>query len=366
MASLKERLSDRLTRLRERRPLVDHVLRMQEHYSAVKAGQQAGAVTYFGFLSFFPILALAFAAVGWISQVYPDARDTTIEAIQSIFPGMIGNREGQLSLADIEGAAGAAVGFGVLGVAYAGLGWLSSLRDALLVTFELPAFEQPSFVVGKLRDLMTLAAVGVTLLLSVAISGAVAGFSQQILEWLELGSALEPLLWVLGVLVGVLASTVLFLALFRLLADPHTPRRSLASGALLGAVGFEVLKLLSGKLLETTQGQPAFQAFGIALILVVWINYFSRVVLYAAAWAHTSPAARALRVEEPAVVQGPQVPSLTDLPATSVPAASAAPASASARVPAPALGSGRPWSAPFVAGAAMMLALTAVLRKRQR
>ena len=26
---------------------------------------------------------------------------------------------------------------------------------------------------------------------------------------------------------------------------------------------------------------------------MVWINYFSRVVMYAAAWAHTSPAARA-------------------------------------------------------------------------
>ena len=58
MASPKERLEA----LRRRRPFVDHVLRMQEHYSAVKAGQQAGAVTYFGFLSFFPILALAFAA----------------------------------------------------------------------------------------------------------------------------------------------------------------------------------------------------------------------------------------------------------------------------------------------------------------
>lgn len=353
MASLKERLSDRLTRLRERRPVVDHAVRMQEHYGAVKAGQQAGAVTYFGFLSFFPILALAFAVVGWISKVYRDARDTTVEAIQSVFPGMIGAREGQISLADIEGAAGAAVGFGLLGVAYAGLGWLSSLRDALLVVFELPAFEQPSFVMGKLRDLVTLGAVGATLLLSVAVSGAVAGFSEQILEWLSLGDALQPLLWVLGVLVGLLASMVLFLALFRLLADPHTPKRSLVSGALLGALGFEVLKLLSGKLLETTQGQPAFQAFGIALILVVWINYFSRVVLYAASWAHTSPAARAQRVEEPAVVQGPQVPSLVELPATAVP------------------GEGHPapdgsWKAPFAAGAAAMLALTAVLRRTKR
>ncbi|MDP2774527.1 MAG: YhjD/YihY/BrkB family envelope integrity protein [Nocardioides sp.] len=352
MASLKERLSARLTRLRERRPLVDHAVRMQQHYGAVRAGQQAGAVTYFGFLSFFPILALAFAVVGWISRVYPEARDTTVEAIDSVFPGMIGGDNG-IALSDIESAAGAAVGIGLLGVAYAGLGWLSSLRDALLVTFELPSFERPGFVVGKLRDLVTLGAVGVTLLLSVSISGAVAGGSEQILDWLDLGVGMEPVLWVLGVVVGVLASTVLFLALFRLLADPGTPKRSLAAGALLGAIGFEILKLLSSTLLKATSEQPAFQAFGIALILVVWINYFSRVVLYAAAWAHTSRAARAARVEEPQVVQGPQVPSLVELPATAVAGEESA---ASA---------GGSWKGPFAAGAGTMLALTAVLRRKR-
>ena len=94
--------------------------------------------------------------------------------------------------------------------------------------------------------------------------------------------------------------------------SPRTPHRSLWQGALLGAVGFEVLKQLSRLLLAATKGQPAFQAFGIALILLVWINYFSRVVLYAAAWAHTSRAARAQRYLEPAdPIQGPQSPPLS-------------------------------------------------------
>jgi membrane protein len=335
----------RLEELRRRRPVVDHVLLMQEHYSAVKAGQQAGAVTYFGFLSFFPILALAFAGVGLVSHVFPDARDATVDAIEQVFPGMIGTGDGQISLASIENAAGAAVGIGLLGVAYAGLGWLSSLRDALLVVFELPAYEQPGFVVGKLRDLLTLVTVGIVMLLSVGISGLVGRLSEQILDWMGLGPALQPLLWVLAVLVGLAASTVLFLALFRLLADPHTPRRSLLHGAVLGAIGFEILKQLSGLLLSSTEGQPAFQAFGIALILLVWINYFSRVVLYAAAWAHTSRAARAERVPEPQSVQGPQTPSLA-------PAADPA--------------AGRPgWLGPFTGGAAAMLGLIAIVRRRE-
>ncbi len=189
---------ERLAALRRRRPVVDHLVRTQEHYSAVKAGQQAGAVTYFGFLSFFPILALAFAAVGWIAGVFPDARDATVDAIAEVFPGMIGEGDSQISLDTIENAAGAAVGFGLLGVLYAGLGWLSSMRDALLIVFERPAYEQPSFLIGKLRDLVTLAAVGLVLLLSVGVSGLVGRLSEDILDLLGLGTALQPLLWVSG------------------------------------------------------------------------------------------------------------------------------------------------------------------------
>jgi membrane protein len=178
----------------------------------------------------------------------------------------------------------------------------------------------------------------------VGVSGVVGRLSEEILELLGLGLALEPLLWVLAVLVGLLASTVLFLALFRLLADPHTPKRSLLRGALLGALGFEILKQLSGLLLSLTKDQPAFQAFGIALILVVWINYFSRVVMYAAAWAHTSPEARAQREKPPVALQGPQTPALT-------PALTPAPASTG-------------WLGPFAGGAAAMLGLIAVVRRK--
>ena len=71
MPSVKERIAA----IRERRPFVDHLVRMQEHYGAVKAGQQAGAVTYFAFLSFFPLLALAVFVLGRLSSLYDGPAD---------------------------------------------------------------------------------------------------------------------------------------------------------------------------------------------------------------------------------------------------------------------------------------------------
>ncbi len=314
MAGVVDRVKARIHDVRHDHPALDHVLRMQAHYGETKGSQQAGAVTYFGFLSVFPVLALAFFVVGWVAKVFPDAQDTLVTAIGQMFPGIIGKGDSQIQLKDIEDAAGTVGLIGLVGVLYSGLGWLSALRDALIAVFELPEREQPSFVKGKLRDLLTLVIIGVVLLVAVAFTGIVSGFSEDLLGWVGLSGELGWLVQVLAIVLGLLANAVLFFAMFRLLAAPDLPKRALWSGALLGAVGFEILKQVSGLLIRSTQGQPAFQVFGLALILVVWINYFSRVVLYAAAWAWTHPLAREQRVVEPAEpVQGPPLPSADEL-----------------------------------------------------
>lgn len=295
--SFADSVKSRIARLRARSPLFDHVLRMQEHFGSVKGSQQAGGVTYFGFLSVFPVLALAFFVIGYIARIYSGAEADLIKGINEVLPGLVGDGENEISLDDIQSSAGAVGLIGLAGVLYAGLGWLSSLQTALIVMFELPDRLQPNFIIGKLRDLLTLAVLGAVLMLSVAASGVLTRMSRQVLDWVHLGSDLGWLVAVIAVLVGLAASALLFFLIFRLLAQPPLPPRALWSGALLGAIGFEVLKQLSALLLASTKGQPAFQAFGIALILLVWINYFSRVVLYAAAWAHTDRVARAEREE---------------------------------------------------------------------
>jgi membrane protein len=310
------RLRAVLARLRERLPWLDHLLRMLAHYGTVNGSGLAGGVTFFGFLSFFPVLALGFFVVGVLSHVYPDARGQLVEAIDGLLPGVVGDRPGQVQLSTIESSSNAVGVVGLVAVLYSGLGWLSGLRQALETVFVVPRHEHPSFLLGKLRDLGALAVIGLTLLLSVAVSGAVTGFSGQILELVGIGADSTVsvlLLGLLGHLLGIVASTVLLMSMFGLLlAESHVPRRALLAGAVLGAVGFEVLKLAANLLLAQTRGQPAFQAFGVALILLVWINYFSRLVMYAAAWAYTSPAALAQRsaeaVRAPGAALTPQPP----------------------------------------------------------
>ncbi|PVG84889.1 ribonuclease BN [Nocardioides gansuensis] len=351
-------LKTRLTEARHRWPLLDHGVRTVEHYGNVHGSALAAAVTYFAFLSFFPILALAFAVIGFVSRAYPNADEDLVEAIEQVLPGLVGGEDG-ISLETFQQNAPGILSVGILLALYSGLGWLSGMRTALVAVFEEPKREQPTFFVGKLRDVLALLTLGSVLLLSVALSGVATKLATPILELLGLGVGAEPVVWLIGLALGLAANSLLFFAFFKLLASPEIPSRSLWSGALLGAIAFELLKQASTFLLQATKEQPAVQAFGIALVLVVWINYFSRVVVIAACWAHTSPEARAARAAElpEAAVQGPRI----DLAQAAVPervgASAHAQGAESARLRDP--------KAAFAAGAASMLGVIALLRRKK-
>ena len=135
-------LRERTRRLRQRVPLVDHGWRATEHYVEVQGSLLAAAVTYYGFLSIFPLRALAFGAVGLVARMVPDAKADLERALQEIVPGVIGNGPHQLSLATLEGTATTAAGLGALAVLYCGVSWMSDVREGLTTIFRVPRQDQ--------------------------------------------------------------------------------------------------------------------------------------------------------------------------------------------------------------------------------
>lgn len=288
LPALIDRVSARITAARRRAPRTDHIIRTQEHYSRVQGSNNAGGISYYGFLSFFPLVALALFLMGKVAEFIPEAREPLERAITSAFPGVLGGGEHALSLAQLQGLANTLGWLGLLGALVTGLGWMSSMRTALLAVFEVEPEKRPDPILGKLRDLMTLPVLALILVFSVVVSSVVGRFAGPILEWLNLSEGLTTLVRVSSLVIGLGASTLLFLSLFVLLGRPAIALRTLLGGAVLAAVGFELLKLVAAYLLVRTEGTPAFQLFGIALILIIWINYFARLALYGAAWAFTA------------------------------------------------------------------------------
>ena len=287
---LVSRVAPRLRAARARWPGVDHAVRAFDRHSAVLGGQVAAGITYFGFLSFFPLLALAFAVVGYVSVVYPDAREGITSAVQSAFPSLIGPGAGQIDIDDVVAAKAGAGVLGLAGLLYAGLGWVDSLRDGLRIVFGT-IDDSPPFVRKKLIDLVVLILLGLAVLGSIVVSSLATAATALVLGWVGLADSLAAtaLLKVLAVVLAVAFDTVVLGILLTRLSGAGLSWRQVGSGAVLGAVGFEVLKLLGTFLIGRTTDNPAYATFGVVVGLLIWINLVSRLLVYTAAWTATRP-----------------------------------------------------------------------------
>ena len=125
-------------RARSRQPALDHAIRALDRATARSAAARSpAAITYFGFLSFFPLLALAFAARR-LHQRHGSRtpRPTITDALEDAFPGLIGPGPGPDQRSATSSTPGPAPGSSaLLGLLYAGLGWVDALRIGLRRVF---------------------------------------------------------------------------------------------------------------------------------------------------------------------------------------------------------------------------------------
>jgi membrane protein len=285
-----DRLRARLRAWRATRPWLDHAIRAYDRNSQVLGTQLAAAITYFGFLSFFPLLALGFSLVGYISDIYPSAQDDVTRAVQDAFPSLVGDGDGQINVQEIIDAKAGAGIIALLGLAYAGMGWLDALRDGLRRVFAT-ADERIGFVKKKLVDVVVLVLLGVSLLTSLVVTSMATAATTFVLDLvgLEETPVAVGLLKVLSVAFAVAADTLLFAIVLSRLSGASLTWRQVRSGALLGACGFELLKLLGTFLIARTTQNPLYATFGVVVGLLVWMNFVARLTIFAAAWTATQP-----------------------------------------------------------------------------
>jgi membrane protein len=276
--------------MRKKSPQFDHVVRAWQRYSKDDGGQLAAAVTYFGFLSFFPLLALAFSVLGYIVVADPSLKSSVENALQQALPGIIGHGSGQVDVNKIAAAKAGAGIIGLLGLLYAGLGWVDSMRQALRHMWHQDA-DESNVVVKKLWDVVILIGLGVAMLASVLISSGATTATNSVLGWVGLDGSLTAnvVLKILAPVMAIAADVAIFGWLYTRLAKSSEPTARVLRGALLMAVVFEILKLVGAFYLRGTTSNALYGTFAAVVGLLVWINLVSRLLLICAAWIVTAP-----------------------------------------------------------------------------
>ena len=278
----------RIGRLRARNPWLDHLIRANESYGEHYGNHYAAAITYFSVLSLIPILMVALAVAAIVLAGDPHLLDELQSAIAKSAPGPLGD-----TLHDVVNKAITARGtVGIIGLVialYSGVGWMRNLRDALTAQWDQERRKLP-LVPTMVRDLVALAGLGIALAVSIALTVAGTGMGAYLIQLAGLSDTGWARFLLVGftVVLSLVANWLVFLWVIAKLPRERVSVRSAARGALVAAVGFEVLKQLATVLLKSAVHSPTGAVFGSIIGLLVFANLVSRFLLLVTAWTATA------------------------------------------------------------------------------
>ncbi|MEU3980370.1 YihY/virulence factor BrkB family protein [Streptomyces sp. NPDC026672] len=264
------------------RLMTTHVWRSYERLDRVKWTRLAAAMTFISFIALFPLLTVAAAVAA--ATLGPERQKALEDKIADQVPGISEQLDLQ-SLVHNAGTVGLIAGAVLL---FAGIGWVGQMRDCLRAVWELPDPEENP-VLRKGKDAGVLVGLGGALVLTLAasaVASAAVGWIARQLGLVEHGWG-TFLLRTAAFAVAVLADFLVLLYVLTLLPGVEPPRGRLAVAALIGAVGFELLKLLLSGYIQGVAAKSMYGAFGTPVALLLWINFTSKLVLFCAAWTAT-------------------------------------------------------------------------------
>ncbi|UYM23951.1 YihY/virulence factor BrkB family protein [Streptomyces albus] len=258
-----------------------HPWRTYETLDRTKWSQLAAAMTYISFLALFPLLTLVAAvAASTLKERQRELQDQLAEQV----PGI----SDQLDIASLVDNAGTVSLIAGALLLFTGVGWVGSVRDCLRAVWELPDLEGNP-VARKAKDvivLLGLGAAGIVSLVASTAGGSALGWIARQIGLAETGVG-TVLLRAAAFALAVLAGFLVLLYVLTLLPAVHPRRRALIGAALIGAVGFELLKLLLGGYISGVAAKSMYGAFGVPIALLLWINFTAKLVLVCAAWTAT-------------------------------------------------------------------------------
>ncbi|MDX6265483.1 MAG: rane protein [Frankiales bacterium] len=277
---------DLLDRVRRKRPFIDHLVRTFQRYQADGGDRLASGVTFYWFLSLFPILLIAV----FFTRVALGA-----DAGRQITDGLgpyLGDPTAKAVAKVVQDSAGKAGVIGLLGTLLSGLGWIEALREAIRTIWH-QNIKAGNIVTRKIADVIALVGLFAVIVASVVVSGAATAATDNVLSFLGLSetSGAKAFTWASSYLLGAVIDVGIFLYLFVRLAKVRTPLRRVLKGALFGAVGFEVLKFVGAFYIgrTTSKGEATYGSFAVVVGLLLFLNLVSRLVLYTAAFTVTAP-----------------------------------------------------------------------------
>jgi YihY family inner membrane protein len=240
-------------------------------YADDQGGYLAALITYYGFLSVFPLLLVASSALGVVLQGNDELRLEILGSALRQFP-VIGDQ-----LADPQSLRGSGLALVVafLGAVYGALGVAQATQNAMNVAWAVPRNRRPNPVLSRVRSLVLLATAGVAVLATTVLSAAGAALGSD-----ALGDALT----VGAVVLSVVVNAFVFTLVLGLSTTYPLTLREAVPGGVTAAVVWQLLQTVGAAYVgHVVRDAGAVNGvFAIVLGLIAWIYVAATVLVLSA------------------------------------------------------------------------------------
>jgi membrane protein len=220
-------------------------------------------ITYYGFLSIFPLLLLTVTILGFLLHGDPDLQRRVLDSALNQFP-IIGDQIGQ-NITSLHGS-GVAVVIGVLVSVYGGLGAAQAAQAALNKVWGVPRGSRPNPLKARLRSLLVLTIVGGGILLTTVLSALTAAAKTY-------GSGIGVGTRIGAAGLAVVINIAMFVLAFRVLTARHVSFRQVRGGAVAAALIWQALQsgatFYLGHVLRSASA--TYGTFALVFGMLAWI-----------------------------------------------------------------------------------------------
>jgi membrane protein len=240
------------------------------------------SLSYYTLFAIAPILIVAIAIAGLVFGA--DAvQGRVVEQIQ----GLVGRSGAEAVQALLQGASRRKAGImatvvGTITFVIAATGAFMEMQAVLNRIWRVkadPKAQVKAFVWSRLRGFGLMIAIGFLLLVSLAVSAALAAFG----AWVGARPMGTPLLWTaVNIVVSLVVVSALFSLLFKFLPDVDLRWRDVVLGGLVTGVLFTACKEVIGLYLGHGSVASSYGAAGSVIVLLLWVYYASQIVLFGA------------------------------------------------------------------------------------